>query len=51
MKYSSDQTGWQYFKHLTFLDPHMIDRQQQQFARAKDGKVWQEHKFLEICLI
>ncbi|VDD85862.1 unnamed protein product [Enterobius vermicularis] len=38
MKYSSDQTGWQYFKHLTFLDPHMIDRQQQQFARAKDGK-------------
>ncbi|KAM3719958.1 Transcription factor [Dirofilaria immitis] len=38
LKYGAEHTGWQYFKHLTFLDPHMIDRQQQQFARAKDGK-------------
>uniref|UniRef100_A0A915AK87 MADF domain-containing protein n=1 Tax=Parascaris univalens TaxID=6257 RepID=A0A915AK87_PARUN len=38
IKYTGDQTGWQYFKHLTFLDPHMVDRQQQQYARAKDGK-------------
>uniref|UniRef100_A0A8R1TKY4 MADF domain-containing protein n=1 Tax=Onchocerca volvulus TaxID=6282 RepID=A0A8R1TKY4_ONCVO len=38
MKYGTEHTGWQYFKHLTFLDPHMIDRQQQQFARVKEGK-------------
>lgn len=38
LKYNGDHTGWQYFKHLTFLDPHMVDRQQQQYARAKDGK-------------
>ncbi|VDN55242.1 unnamed protein product [Dracunculus medinensis] len=38
LKYSGDPTSWQYFKHLTFLDPHMVDRQQQQFSRAKDGK-------------
>ncbi|MFH4984078.1 hypothetical protein AB6A40_010787 [Gnathostoma spinigerum] len=41
MKYNGDHPVWQYFKHLTFLDPHMVDRQQQQFTRAKDGKASQ----------
>uniref|UniRef100_A0A0K0DM28 MADF domain-containing protein n=1 Tax=Angiostrongylus cantonensis TaxID=6313 RepID=A0A0K0DM28_ANGCA len=26
VKYQGDQSTWQYFKHLSFLDPHMIDR-------------------------
>ncbi|KAJ1359652.1 hypothetical protein KIN20_018427 [Parelaphostrongylus tenuis] len=26
VKYQGDQSTWQYFKHLAFLDPHMIDR-------------------------
>ncbi|VDN20632.1 unnamed protein product [Gongylonema pulchrum] len=38
LKYGAEHTGWQYFKYLTFLDPHMVDRQQQQYARAKEGK-------------
>lgn len=38
LKYGASHTAWQYFKHLTFLDPYMIDRQQQQYARAKEGK-------------
>uniref|UniRef100_A0A1I7XTY1 MADF domain-containing protein n=1 Tax=Heterorhabditis bacteriophora TaxID=37862 RepID=A0A1I7XTY1_HETBA len=25
-KYQGDVSTWQYYKHLTFLDPHMIDR-------------------------
>ncbi|VDN05385.1 unnamed protein product [Thelazia callipaeda] len=38
LKYGAEHTGWQYFKYLTFLDPHMVDRQQQQFARVKGTK-------------
>uniref|UniRef100_A0A1I7ZGJ5 MADF domain-containing protein n=1 Tax=Steinernema glaseri TaxID=37863 RepID=A0A1I7ZGJ5_9BILA len=39
IKYHGDTTSWQYFKHLTFLDPHMVDRTQQKFMRiGKDGK-------------
>lgn len=25
-KYGNEKSSWQYFKHLHFLDPHMIDR-------------------------
>ncbi|CAI4226392.1 unnamed protein product [Auanema sp. JU1783] len=25
-RYQNDQSTWQYFKHLHFLDPHMVDR-------------------------
>uniref|UniRef100_A0A914ENI7 MADF domain-containing protein n=1 Tax=Acrobeloides nanus TaxID=290746 RepID=A0A914ENI7_9BILA len=39
MKYNGNHTTWQYFKHLTFLDPHMVDRTQQKFRRTKDGKI------------
>ncbi|TKR63135.1 hypothetical protein L596_027006 [Steinernema carpocapsae] len=39
IKYQGDSTQWQYFKHLTFLDPHMVDRTQQKFMKVgKDGK-------------
>uniref|UniRef100_A0A914GWZ4 MADF domain-containing protein n=1 Tax=Globodera rostochiensis TaxID=31243 RepID=A0A914GWZ4_GLORO len=42
LKYSGEQQSqWQYFKHLEFLDPHMVDRTQQRFERNKDGKVEQ----------
>ncbi|KAI1704565.1 alcohol dehydrogenase transcription factor myb/SANT-like domain-containing protein [Ditylenchus destructor] len=39
MKYSGEVSQWQFFKHLEFLDPHMVDRTQQKYERAKDGKV------------
>ncbi|KAK0428904.1 hypothetical protein QR680_011076 [Steinernema hermaphroditum] len=39
IKYHGDTTSWQYFKHLSFLDPHMVDRTQQKYMRVgKDGK-------------
>lgn len=39
MKYNGDVSQWQFFKHLEFLDPHMVDRTQQKFERTKDGKL------------
>ncbi|KAL3119647.1 hypothetical protein niasHT_006733 [Heterodera trifolii] len=42
LKYSGEQhSQWQYFKHLEFLDPHMVDRTQQRFERNKEGKTEQ----------
>lgn len=39
MKYNGDISQWQFYKHLEFLDPHMVDRTQQKFERTKDGKL------------
>lgn len=36
-KYNNDQSSWQYYKHLHFLDPHMIDRTQQQSPSRKES--------------
>ena len=36
-KYNNDQSTWQYYKYLNFLDPHMVDRQSTQSPSRKES--------------
>ncbi|KHJ98680.1 hypothetical protein OESDEN_01327 [Oesophagostomum dentatum] len=36
VKYQGEQSTWQYYKHLSFLDPHMIDRQSVESPARKE---------------
>lgn len=44
VKYQGDQSTWQYFKHLSFLDPHMIDR------TAVESPARKEHPDVQVTV-
>ncbi|GMT14409.1 hypothetical protein PFISCL1PPCAC_5706, partial [Pristionchus fissidentatus] len=39
MKETGDSPSWQYYKHLSFLDPHMIDRNKEGSRRFPENKL------------